>query len=184
MKTLSIDLETFSDVDLNKCGVYRYVQSPAFEILLFGYSADGGEVQTIDLVQGERIPADVIAALTDESVTKWAFNASFERVCLSEYMRREYPGEFSSYSILQDTVGDYLDPSSWEMFDDLVCLYGAAVVSCRCRCCAWTVTAESCQRAKISFGIFVCRANQPRRMAVVRGIFRGMIWKSGNCSKI
>lgn len=86
MKTLSIDIETFSDVDLKKCGVYKYASSPAFEILLFGYAVDGGAVQVVDLACGERIPAEVVAALSDESVTKWAFNAMFERVCLSSYL--------------------------------------------------------------------------------------------------
>lgn len=87
MKTLSIDLETFSDVDLSKCGVYRYAESPAFEILLFGYSADGGEVRTIDLAQGEELPQELIDALVDDDVVKWAYNANFERVCLSRYLR-------------------------------------------------------------------------------------------------
>lgn len=86
MKTLSIDIETFSDVDLKKCGVYKYASSPAFEILLFGYAVDGGAVQVVDLACGERIPAEVVAALSDESVNKWAFNAMFERVCLSSYL--------------------------------------------------------------------------------------------------
>lgn len=87
MQTLSIDLETFSDVDLNKCGVYKYAESPNFEILLFGYAVDGGEVQVIDLAQNEQIPADILDALTDNAITKWAFNANFERVCLSRYLR-------------------------------------------------------------------------------------------------
>jgi len=113
MKTISIDLETYSDVDLQKCGVYKYAQSENFEILLFGYSVDGGEVAVVDLTQGEVIPDEIIKALTDESIIKWAFNASFERVCLSEYMRRYYEKDFISYSIDEDTVGDYLDPSSW-----------------------------------------------------------------------
>ena len=114
MKAISIDLETYSDVDLQKCGVYKYAQSDNFEILLFGYSVDGGEVIVVDLAQGENIPDEIVKALTDESVTKWAFNAAFERVCLSEYLRRYYKRDFRSYSINEDTVGDYLDPSSWK----------------------------------------------------------------------
>lgn len=114
MKAISIDLETYSDVDLQKCGVYKYAQSDNFEILLFGYSVDGGEVIVVDLAQGETIPDVIVKALTDESVTKWAFNAAFERVCLSEYLRRYYKRDFRSYSINEDTVGDYLDPSSWK----------------------------------------------------------------------
>ena len=83
MKTLSIDIETYSDQNLAKCGVYRYVESPVFQILLFSYSVDSGPVQLVDLACGEEIPSEVIAALTDDSVIKWAFNASFERICLS-----------------------------------------------------------------------------------------------------
>ncbi|ARP50046.1 hypothetical protein B6259_03640 [Ruminococcaceae bacterium CPB6] len=87
MKTISIDIETFSDVDLGKCGVYKYSESPAFEILLFGYSVDGGPVKVVDLACGEKIPEDILDALTDDTVLKWAFNANFERVCLSRYLR-------------------------------------------------------------------------------------------------
>lgn len=114
MKYISCDLETYSDVDLQKCGVYRYAESPNFEILLFGYSVDGGEVQVIDLACGEKIPEKIIKALTDDTVTKWAFNAAFERVCLSVWLQRNYPQCFCSYSIPEDTVGDYLDPSAWK----------------------------------------------------------------------
>lgn len=99
MKTLSIDIETFSPEPLAKCGVYRYSQAPEFEVLLFGYSVDSGPVQVVDLAAGECIPTDVLAALTDPAVSKWAFNAQFERVCLSRYLG--YP------------VGRYLDPDSW-----------------------------------------------------------------------
>ena len=99
MKTLSLDLETFSDVDLSKCGVYKYASSPAFEILLFGFSVDGGDVQVVDLACGGEIPADILKALEDESVMKWAYNAQFERICLSRFLG--FP------------VGSYLDPSSW-----------------------------------------------------------------------
>ena len=88
MQTLSIDIETYSDVNLSKCGVYKYAESPDFEILLFGYSADGSEVTVIDLAQGERLPQEIIDALTDDTVIKWAFNANFERVCLSPSLDR------------------------------------------------------------------------------------------------
>ena len=113
MKTLEIDLETYSDIDLNKCGVYRYTESPAFEILLFGYSIDGESVQVIDLASGETIPEIILNALTDESVTKWAYNANFERICLSAYLRRNYPEKFQAYSIPEDYVRDYLNPEGW-----------------------------------------------------------------------
>ena len=111
--TLSIDVETFSNVDLKKCGVYKYAESPDFEILLFGVSVDGGEATVYDLASGDTVPEEIIRALSDDSVIKWAYNASFERVCLSVWLRRNYPQYFSSYSIEEDTVRNYLDPSSW-----------------------------------------------------------------------
>ena len=86
MRTLSIDIETYSGTDLAKSGVFRYAESPDFEVMLFGYSADGGPVHVIDLASGEKLPRDVLNALTDESVLKWAHNAQFERVCLSQYL--------------------------------------------------------------------------------------------------
>lgn len=95
MRTLSIDIETYSDVDLSKCGVYKYASSPAFEVLLFGYAADGGDVRVVDLACGEQIPEEVISALSDTSVPKWAFNAMFERVCLSNFL------------------GEWLEPEGW-----------------------------------------------------------------------
>ncbi len=113
IKTLSLDLETYSDVDLGKCGVYRYAESPSFEVLLFGYAINSGEVHVIDLALGEKIPEEILNALTDDNITKWAFNASFERVCLSYWLRKHYPDKFSSYSIPEDTANVYLNPSSW-----------------------------------------------------------------------
>ena len=111
MKNLSVDLETFSSVNLGKCGVYKYAESDDFEILLFGYSVDGSEVQVVDLAQGETIPEVVLSALTDETVTKWAFNAQFERVCLSRYLRDKginvNPGQTGK------SEGLFLNPSSW-----------------------------------------------------------------------
>ena len=86
MQHLSIDIETYSSVNLQKAGVYKYAESPDFDILLFGYSVDGGAVHVIDLACGEKIPAEIVDALSDESVIKWAFNAQFERVCLSNYL--------------------------------------------------------------------------------------------------
>ena len=111
MENLSVDLETFSSVDLKKCGVYKYAESEDFEILLFGYSVDGSEVQVVDLAQGETIPEVVLSALTDETVTKWAFNAQFERVCLSRYLRDKginvNPGKTGK------SEGLFLNPCSW-----------------------------------------------------------------------
>lgn len=114
MKTLHLDLETYSSTDLSKCGVYKYVQAQDFEILLFGYSIDDGDVRVIDLAQGERIPNNIIKALSDENIIKWAYNANFERICLSEYLRRYYETDFISYSVNEDTVGDYLNPKGWK----------------------------------------------------------------------
>ena len=99
IKNLEIDIESFSDVDLTKCGVYKYASAPDFEVILFAYSVDGGPVRQVDLASGEKIPAEIIAALEDDTVIKWAFNANFERVCLSRYLG--YP------------TGDYLMPDSW-----------------------------------------------------------------------
>ena len=105
MKKISIDLETASDIDLGKSGVYRYAESDSFRILLFGYSVDGGPVHVVDIACGETIPLEIIKALADDSVVKWGYNSSFERVCLSYWLRRNYPQYFS---------GDYLSPSSWK----------------------------------------------------------------------
>lgn len=112
--SISCDIETYSDVDLKKSGVYRYAESPNFEILLFAYSVNNGPVIVIDIAQGECVPDDILAALTDKSVTKWAYNSQFERVCLSYWLRRYYPEHFYSYSIPEDTVGNYLYPASWK----------------------------------------------------------------------
>lgn len=116
MKNISIDIETFSDINLVKCGEYKYAESPAFKILLFGYAVDGSEVQVIDLAQGETIPEEILDALTDESITKWAFNASFERVCLSRYLlhlgRRVDP--FHDHHPLTQECARFLNPVGWK----------------------------------------------------------------------
>lgn len=116
MKNLEIDIETYSSVDLSKCGVYKYAEADDFEILLFGYSVDGGEVMVVDLAAGERIPQNILDAITDDTVTKWAFNAAFERVCLSRYL--------SDLGVSLDPFHDnhplscecvqYLNPDSWK----------------------------------------------------------------------
>jgi DNA polymerase len=113
IKKLSIDLETFSSVPI-KCGVYPYAESPDAEVLLFGYSINDEPVIVVDVANGEKIPDYVLAALTDDSVTKWAFNASFERIFLSYWLKRNYPEYFESYSVPEDSVSNYLDPSSWK----------------------------------------------------------------------
>lgn len=115
MKTLSIDIETYSGVSLQKTGVYRYVEDPDFEILLFGYSADFSPVQVVDLACGEEIPRDVLEALTDDTVTKWAFNASFERICLSEHLKRlgRILRPFRDSHPLSQEMSRYLSPEGW-----------------------------------------------------------------------
>lgn len=115
MKAISIDIETFSSVDLNKAGVYRYCESPDFQILLFGYSVDGGPVQVVDLASGEAIPREILDALTDESVTKWAFNANFERVCLSRYLLSQGLSVDPAHDRhpLSDECASFLNPEGW-----------------------------------------------------------------------
>lgn len=100
MKSITIDLETFSSINLSKSGVHKYCESKDFEILLFGYSVDNGAVHVIDLACGENIPVEIISAIKDDSVTKWAFNSMFERVCLSKYLGLP--------------MGEYLDSTSWK----------------------------------------------------------------------
>lgn len=116
MKSLSLDLETYSDLNLAKCGVYKYAESPAFEILLFGYAVDGGPVQVVDLAQGESIPEEILDALTDDTVTKWAFNANFERVCLSRHLtdlgRSLDP--FHDQHPLSQECARFLNPAGWK----------------------------------------------------------------------
>ena len=114
MQELSIDLETYSDVDISKCGAYKYAESDNFEIMLFGVSVDNGPVVVYDLTAGDEIPAEILAALSDENITKWAFNAYFERVCLSNWLRKHHPEYFKTYSTADDPVQNYLDPASWK----------------------------------------------------------------------
>lgn len=116
MKTISIDIETYSDVNLAKCGVYKYAESPDFEILLFGYAVDGREVKVVDLAQGETLPEEILEALTDDSIIKWAFNANFERVCLSRYLtdlgRNLDP--FHDHHPLSQDCAMFLNPAGWK----------------------------------------------------------------------
>lgn len=113
MKTLTIDIETYSSIVLTRSGVYKYTESPDFRILLFGYAIDDGDVQVVDVASGEEIPEDILSALTDPLITKWAFNANFERICLSRYLREFYPEHFSSYGH-DEAVSRYLDPLGWK----------------------------------------------------------------------
>lgn len=99
MKSISIDIETYSSINLARSGVYRYAESDDFEILLFAYSINGGEVNVVDLAKGEEMPEEIIDALLDDEVIKWDFNAMFERVCISKYLGFK--------------TDRYLNPSSW-----------------------------------------------------------------------
>lgn len=114
MREMSIDLETYSDIDISKCGAYKYAESENFEILLFGVSIDGSPVKVYDLACGNTIPNEILSALSDENVTKWAFNAAFERICLSNWLKRHRPEHFTGYSIPEDPAGNYLNPESWK----------------------------------------------------------------------
>jgi DNA polymerase len=102
-RELSIDIETYSSEDLSRSGVYRYAEAPDFAVLLFGYSLDGGPVSVVDIASGEKVPSDILSLLMDESVLKWAFNAAFERVCLSRFLR--------DLGLLP--AGAFLSPASW-----------------------------------------------------------------------
>ena len=113
MKKLMMDLETKSDVDIAKAGIYRYADSPYFDLLLFAYSVDDAPVQVVDLASGEQLPEEILNALTDDRIQKHAFNASFERVCLSVWLRRNYPERFVSYGSPEDACGNYLSPNAW-----------------------------------------------------------------------
>lgn len=116
MKNLEIDIETYSSVNLQKCGVYKYAEADDFEILLFGYSVDGGEVNVVDLARGEEIPKEVLDALTDDTVIKWAFNAQFERVCLSRYLADQGVSldPFHDNHPLSQECARFLNPESWK----------------------------------------------------------------------
>lgn len=109
IETISLDIETYSDLDLSRTGVYAYSEAPSFEILLLGYSINDGPVHVVDIASGEEVPADIINALLDDNVEKWAFNASFERICLSNWIRKTYPEK------LKETGGlKYINPAPWK----------------------------------------------------------------------
>ena len=106
IESMSIDLETYSDVELKKCGVYKYTESPAFEILLMGVSVNEGHVSVYDIASGEKVPNEILDTIADPGVTKWAYNAAFERICFSAWMKREYPGRLAANTV-------FLDPAAW-----------------------------------------------------------------------
>lgn len=113
IKTISLDIETYSSVDISKSGVYRYAESDDFEILLLSYSLDEGEIHTIDLAMGQRIPEEVLEALVSEEVEHWAYNSSFERICLSSWLRKNRPDLFKGYGREDESTTLYLSPASW-----------------------------------------------------------------------
>ena len=110
---MSIDLETYSDIDIKKSGVYKYAESDNFEILLFAVSIDGGPVIVYDLASGDKLSDNLIDALVDNTVIKWAFNATFERVCISYWLKKNYLDKFKGYGSENDTTSNYLNPVSW-----------------------------------------------------------------------
>lgn len=114
MQDLYIDIETYSSVSLSECGVYRYAEAKDSELLLFGYSIDKLPIEVIELAKGDKIPHNILSALSDSSVTKWAHNASFERIFLSIWLKRNYPEYFGSYGKNNDTTLNYLNPRSWK----------------------------------------------------------------------
>lgn len=113
MKNLSIDIETYSSSDLVKHGMYRYAEAIDFEILLFAYAIDHGAVNVVDVAQGESVPQDIVEALTDNTIIKWAFNAQFERICISRWLRDTHPEAFFRFSTDDETMAQYLEPQSW-----------------------------------------------------------------------
>jgi len=129
MKQISIDIETYSSTNLNQTGVYRYADSDDFELLLFGYATDFGPVKVVDLTQGEKIPAQIIKGLDNPNIIKSAFNAQFERVCLSRF------------------VGHHLKPAGWHLFPRLVRHLRTAFITTGCRKRA-RVTASKDHRRK------------------------------------
>ena len=133
MKEMSIDLETYSDVNITKCGAYKYAESDEFEILLFGVSVDGGPVTVYDLACGDTIPEWILAALSDENVTKWAFNASFERICLSNWLRKHHPELLHRLQYPGGSCRSVSGSGILEMHHDLVSLYGTSALTGRCR---------------------------------------------------
>lgn len=155
MKTLSIDIETYSDVQLPKTGVYRYCESDNFEILLFAYSVNSQPVQVIDLACGETIPEEIIAALEDDTVIKWAFNAAFERICLSRFLG--YP------------TGTYLNPESWRCSMIWAATMGLPL-SLEGVGAVLGLEKQSSQREKTSSNISASLVLQPRLMVVEQGI--------------
>lgn len=181
MKTISIDVESYSGNDLGKCGVYKYVQHPDFDILLFGYAVDGGDVRVVDLASGETLPEEVLAALSDKTVTKWAFNSNFERVCLSEWLRRNHSECFRSYSDDGDTVGGYLDPHGWKC-SMVWSAYMGLPLSLAGAGAVLGLEEQKLKEGKDLISISACRVKQQRPMEEGPGTSRNMTGRNGSVS--
>ena len=183
MQTLSIDIETYSDVNLSKCGVYKYAESPDFEILLFGYSADGSDVTVIDLAQGEYLPQEIIEALTDNTVIKWAFNANFERVCLSRYLRDLGVGldPFHDNHPLSAECARFLNPESWRCSMVWAATMGLPL-SLEGVGAILGLEKQKLTEGKNLIKYFPCPALRRKQMAVARGITLFMRRTSGKPS--
>lgn len=126
IKEMSIDLETYSDVDIKKSGVYKYAESENFEILLFEVSINGGDVIVYDLACGDVLPDEILNAIVSDDVIKWAFNASFERICLSYWMKRYYPDRFCVTASLRTQLA-ITSILFLALHNDLECLYGTSI---------------------------------------------------------
>lgn len=184
MKNLEIDIETYSSIDLSKCGVYKYAEAEDFEILLFGYSVDGGEVAVVDLAAGERIPQEVLDALTDDTVTKWAFNAAFERVCLSRYLSDQGIGldPFHDNHPLSQECARYLNPESWKC-SMIWSAYLGLPLSLGGVGTVLGLEKQKLSEEKTSSAISVYRANPQKQTAVEPVTFTSTMQKSGNASR-
>lgn len=162
MKRLNIDIETYSEADLLKSGVYKYVdKSSGFEVLLFGYAVDGGEVKVIDLARGEKLPEEIIKALKSPDVLKYAFNAQFERVCLGAYL------------------GEYLEPESWRC-TMVASLYLGLPGSLAQVGAVLGVENRSWSLERTLLNISQCHVKQQKVMVGEQEIFRSMTWKNGS----
>ena len=181
MKTLEIDIETRSGTDLKKSGVYRYCEDPEFDIQLFGYAVDESSVTVIDLACGEQIPEDVLRAIVDEDVIKWAHNASFERICLSTWLRRNRPDLFRSYGTPDDTVGNYLDPVSWRC-SQVLCAYNGLPLSLE-GAGAVLKLSEQKMPANNSSSILLSPAHRPLPTGTADGTILSMRRKNGRSTE-
>ena len=166
IKTLSLDLETRSSIDLTKCGVYRYAESPDFEILLLAVSVNSSPVEVYDLACGDEIPEEILSAVTDDGVIKYSFNAGFERICLSYWLRRNRPDLLAGKN--------HLSPHSW-LCDLVLSAYNGLPLSLAQVGAVLGLE----QQTGISYATSV---RLPGRQNGT-GTFPSMHWINGNCSR-